>query len=295
MNLPSVDALSQMFPTLDGELGSVATHFRFDHLTATAEESSSLENDLKTPLQSTKQFPISTTQLDEDDEPTISTETKPVPIPHSEGVVSTASILLEDIINKSSPKHRPDPLLDITKCTPPRSTNFQVPKQMSLHGSESTSSVGSLKTNSGVPSEPDSVSRFPRRNFEYSRFMSVDQHDQRSISDTEDNVAIESDYIKPNDNKTSQSCANIKLSCTAPRSPGAIVVKEKYIELPKQRAQSVRTNSTSNDKESDTRTRSTSLTSSMESVARLPKTTKPRFTTTKVDESQLGASVLKEV
>ncbi|XP_055304490.1 inositol hexakisphosphate and diphosphoinositol-pentakisphosphate kinase isoform X16 [Sitodiplosis mosellana] len=297
VNLPSVDALSQMFPTLDGELGSVATHFRFDHLVATAEESTDMENDLKTPLQSIKQFPITTAPDEEDDDSTISTEcstipteTKPITIQHTEGVISTATKMLEEIINKSSPKHRPEPLLDITKCTLPRSTNFQVPKQTSIHGSESTSSVGSSRPSSGMP-QSDSVNRFPRRNYEYSRFMSVDQ---RSISDTEDNVDIESDYIKPNDNKT-QSCANIKLSCTLPRSPGAIVVKEKYIELPKQRAHSIRTSSTSTNQEADSSMRSISLTSSMESVARLPKTTKPRFTTTKVDESQLGASVLKEV
>lgn len=296
-----MNELSQMFPILDGELGSVANHFRFDQLSATVEESSvSMENELKTPLQGTKQFPTTETneqiQDEEDDELTISTEyltiqneNKPI-IQHSEGVISNATKLLEDIINKSSPKHRPDPLLDITKITLARSTNFQVPRQTSLHCSESTSSVSSLRQSSGTATS-DSVNRFPRRNFEYSRFMSVDQ---RSISDTEDNVAIESNHMKPNDNKT-QSCANIKLSCNAPRSPGTIVVKEKYIELPKQRAKSVRTNSTSHDQESDGSMKSTSLTTSMESVARLPKNTKPRFTTTKVDESQLGASVLKEV
>lgn len=296
VNLPSVNELSQMFSTLDGELGSVANHFRFDHLAVTAEEATeNMENELKTPLQSTKQFPTSTTeqaQDEEDDEPTISTECstnqnqiKPI-IQHSDGIISTATKLLEDIINKSSPKHRPDPISDTIKSTLTRTTNFQIPKQISLQ-SES-SSVCSLRNNLAAS---DSVNRFPRRNFEYSRFMSVDQ---RSISDTEDNVAIESGHMNPKDSKT-QSCANIKLSCTAPRSPGAIVIKEKYIELPKQRAQNIRTNSSSTEQEPDNPMRSTSLTSSIESVSRLPKTTKPRFTTTKVDESQLGASVLKEV
>lgn len=285
-----------MFPTLDGELGSVANHFRFDHLTSTVEESTEImEKDLKTPLQASKQFPA-TGQDEEDDEQTLSTEyssnqseAKPIPQP-SEGVISTATKMLEDIINKSSPKHRPEPLLDMTKSALPRN---QVSKQISLHDSESTPSVSSFR-HSTMPTS-DSENRYPRRNFEYSRFMSVDQ---RSISDTEDNVAIESSHLNPKESKT-QSCANLKLSCVAPRSPGAIVVKEKYIELPKQRTQSVRTSSTSYDKEeTDNAVRSTSsLTSSMESVARvfMPKAIKPRFTTTKVDESQLGASVLKEV
>lgn len=281
-----------MFPTLDGDLGSVANHFRFDQLVEAVNEcAESVENELKTPLQNEKQFPsssndpVATVADEEDEEPTLSTDfasthkESKMPIQqHSDGVESTATKLLEAIINKSPPKRRPEKLSNITKLA--RGANNQIRKQKSLHGSETMPVITGETSN-----------RFPRRNYEYSRFMSVDQ---RSQSDTEDNVAIESGHcMKSKDSKT-QSCANLKLSCAAPRSPGALVIKEKYIELPKQVAK--RTNSSSSkDKDLDTLTKSTSLTSSIESITRLSgKATKPRFTTTKVDESQLGASVLKK-
>lgn len=292
-----MNELSQMFPTLDGELGSVANHFRFDNLVATAEENSENAdlNEVKTPLQSTKQFPASSSEPadEEDDEPTISTDCFSSQIenmmatqPFSDGVVSIATKLLEEVINKSSPKPPPEPITETLKYKTKRSTNLQVKKQSTIHGSESTSSVGSLKQMSNLPL--DSANRFPRRNIEYSRFMSVDQ---RSISDTEDNVAIESGSMKNTDSKA-QSCVDIKLSCTAPRSPGAIVVKEKYIELPKQVAH-MTTSSSKDLPDSMDYINSTSLTSSTESVSRLQKNerVKQRFTTIKVDESQLGPSV----
>lgn len=291
VNLPSVNELSQMFPTLDGELGSVANHFRFDHLVAT-EENGDL-NDQKTPLQNDKQFPTASNEQavdEEDDDPTISTDyltsqNDPKSIPHqiSEGVISTATKLLEDIINNSEPRHPPETIAEAIKHAPTRHSNLQMQKQFSMHGSESASSIGSLRQ---IPNITSDSSRFPRRNIEYSRFMSVDQ---RSISDTEDNVVIESGCMQNKENKT-QSCANI--SCTAPRSPGAIVVKEKYIELPKQMAHMAKSPSKDCYESVEGSKNSTSLTSSSESVSRLSKTerTKPRFTTTKVDES-----VLKEV
>lgn len=290
-----MNELSQMFPALDGELSSVA-HFRFDHLVAPAEESSQMvdPNELKTPLQSVKQFPNTSNEQaldEEDDDATISTDcltTQSDSKSTQHQIVSTATQLLEDIINNSSPRHPPETIAETMK----RNSNLQIHKQFSLHGSESTSLIGAITQTSNMTS--DSVGRFPRRNIEYSRFLSVDQ---RSISDVEDNVTIESGSMNNKDNKT-QSCANI--SCIAPRSPrspGAIVVKEKYIELPKQVAHMAKSPSKDHCEPVDSSRNSTSLTSSTESVSRLAKSerTKQRFTTTKVDESQLGVSVLKEV
>lgn len=291
VNLPSVNELSQMFPKLDGDLGSVANHFRFDHLVAPENPCESIDSsEVKTPLQNPAQFPGEEQAADEeDDEPTISTDcltsqmdSNPCTHETSEGIVSTATKLLEDIINKSAPKQQVEPFTNISKHTLTSSTNAEVRKPLSFHGSESTSSVSSLKKTA-----PDAMHRFPRRNLEYSRFMSVDQ---RSISDTEDNVANEYGSIKRKNSAKTQSCANIKLSCAAPRLPGALLVKEKYIELPKQVAH--RTNSSGRDQ-----AETTDDAASMESVVRMPKNgpNKLRFTTTKVDESQLGVSVLKEV
>lgn len=279
-----------MFPTLNGELGSVTNHFRFDHLAPTAEKTVlCMDIELKTPLQNTNQFIIAD---EEDDERTLSTDwatnqtqtqtqiQSKSTIDHSEGIVSMATKVLEDVINRSPPKHWAEPHFEFTKATLTRGTHSNLQKQTSFHGSETAPSISTLRHGSNMAMS-DSISRFPRRNFEYSRLMSVDQ---RSISDTEDSVAIESDYMKGKNNKT-QSCADIKLSCTAPRSPGTIVVKEKYIELPKQMARAI---SSSTDHESDAWKNSTSLISSTESMARLSNTIKPRFTTIKVDESQLG-------
>lgn len=291
VNLPSMNELSQMFPKLDGDLSSVTNHFRFDNMTTENVDPS----EAKTPLQATKQFASKSDEQaadEEDDERTLSTDYLTNQIESkSDGVVSAATKLLEDIINKSTPKQQTEVSTDASM----RTFNFQFQKQTSLHGSQSTVSVASLRQTSNMAT-PDSFHRFPRRNFEYSRFMSVDQ---RSISDTEDNVAVDLSVMKNQDSNKTQSCANIKLSCNAPRSPGAIVVKEKYIELPKQRAHSIRTSSTGNDplEHGESATRSVSLTSSAECVSKWPKSgsTKRRFTTTKVDESQLGTSVLKEV
>lgn len=281
-----MNELSQMFPKLDGDLGSVTRHFRFDNLVSTEntmEMADSIE--LKTPLQHSRQF-VAVAPDEEDDEPTLSTdclaihgESKPAFQQSSEGVISTAKKLLEEVINKSTPKHKCQSLAGSPKHTATRSSNSQMHKQASLHGSESASSVYSLRNSSNTTI----CDRTPRRNYEYTRFMSVDQ---RSISDTEDNVAIEFGSIRQTDGSRARSCANLKLSCHAPRSPGAILVREKFIELPKLKAQ--RTRSVGMEQEHN-------LNESIESVSKVPKNGKPRFTTTKVDESQLGGSVLKEV
>lgn len=285
-----------MFPKLDGDLGSVTNHFRFDHLVVGENASENADpNEAKTPLQTSRQFVAVTAPDEEDDELTLSTDCLASPSETtqpmqqiSDGIVSTATKLLEDVINNSTPKPQSESLITKSKLSRTRSSNPHMQKQSSLHCSESTSSMYSLK-NSSNSTICDTTNRFPRRHYEYSRFMSMDQ---RSISDTEDNVAIESTPIKRKDGPKTQSCANIRLSCQTPRSPGAIVVKEKYIELPKKVTH--RTNSAGLELVENVDI-SKSVASSTESVAKLSKNGKPRFTTTKVDESQLGASVLKEV
>lgn len=270
-----MNELSQMFPKLDGDLGCVTTHFRFDHLVAqdgTSENPDS--NDLKTPLQSSKQF-ISEATLDEDDDDATLSTDHLTSQQSSDRIVSTATKLLEEVINKSTPKKLPiEPLADTTNLTV---AHAHVQKQPSLHNSESASSVTLC----------DPTQRSPRRNYEYSRFISVDQH---SISDTEDNVANEFGSMQKKTSTKTQSCQT--LSHIGPRSPGAIVVKEKFIELPKHVAH--RTNSLGFESIENMH----SMAASSESMSKLPKkrsTSRPRFTTTKVDESQLGASVLKEI
>lgn len=276
-----MNELSQMFPKLDGDLRCVTTHFRFDHLVPASDGTSENpdSNELKTPLQNSKQFIVETALDDDDDEATLSTDY--LALQHSsEGIVSTATKLLEDVINNSAPKRQQiEPLTDTTNLNlaPTINPHAHIKKQASLHNSESASSVTLC----------DTSQRTPRHNYEYSRFLSVDQ---RSISDTEDNVAIEFGSIKKRGNTKTQSCQT--LSSLAPRSPGAILVKEKFIEFPKhvaQRTSSLGYESTENVK---------SMAASSESMSKLTKkrsSSRPRFTTTKIDESQLGASVLKEI
>lgn len=227
-----------MFPKLDGDLKLVTSHFRFDHLTD-ADDS----NGVKTPLQNElRPFPIVRETLDdEDDETTISTDCLP-PLEHddfrrqrspkSPGIISTAAKVLEDIINNSE------------------SGVPTIRKQKSLHESEPQLSLVTL-----------------RRNLEFSRFLSVDQ---RSISDTEDNVNNES--LLTQKKSQTQSCANLRMAYTAPQSPGTVIVKEMYIEdlkcaklnVPASRVEGA---------------------SSTESIGR---SNKPRFTTVRIDESQLA-------
>lgn len=215
------------------------------------------------------------TNLDEDDdEATISTDHLATQ-QSSDRIVSTATKLLEDVINKSTPKKQPiEPLTDTTNFKP---AQLYVQKQTGLHSSESASSVTLC----------DTTQRTPRRNYEYSRFISVDQ---RSISDTEDNVANEFGPMRKKSSTKTQSCQT--LSSLGPRSPGAILVKEKFIEFPKHVAH--RTNSLGLESTENVK----SMAASSESMSKLTakrSLSKPRFTTTKVDESQLGASVLKEI
>lgn len=280
MNLPSVNELSEMFPKLDGDLGCVTTHFRFDNLVAgDGASENAAANESKTPLQNSKQFIAESVHDEDDDEATLSTDCL-AKQQSPERVVSTATKLLEDIINNSTPKKQPiEPLADTTNFKLKHTTSPPVQKQASLHNSESASSVTLCETN---------TQRTPRRNYEYSRFISVDH---RSISDTEDNVAIEFGSMKKKSNTKTQSCQT--LSYLAPRSPGAVLVQEKFIEFPKHVAHRTSSlgyvESTENVK---------SITAFSESMPKLPKKrslSKPRFTTTKVDESQLGASVLKQI
>lgn len=237
-----------MFPKLDSDLSSIANHFRFDHLTITTDTDDADSSDVKTPLQMehSKQFPIVREMMDdEEDEPTISMDYtiehddfKP---PKSPGIVSTAAKVLEDIINKSEKRQPGDPIR----------------KQKSLHESESHLSLVTL-----------------RRNLEFSRFLSVDQ---RSISDTEDNVTNDTELDQTN--CKTQSCANLKLSCTAPHSPCSIAMRGKYIENSKRVSHSFHGKPTAPMQKDGLVS-----TSSMDNVIK-PNT---RFTTVKIDETQLG-------
>lgn len=273
-----------MFPKLDGDLRIVTTHFRFDNL-ATADTlcENPNANELKTPLQNAKQFIVETAADEDDDEATLSSDCFAMQ-QTSDGVVSTATKLLEDIINNSAPKKQQtsEPFADTTifKRAHTANPSVHLQKQISLNACESASA--------GTPA--GTAQRTPRRNYEYSRFISVDQ---RSISDTEDNVANEFGSINKKGTSKTQSCQT--LSCAAPRSPGAILVKEKFIEFPKHVAH--RTSSLGYVESTDN-TIAKTIPASSESMSKLMtrknSTTKPRFTTTKVDESQLGPSVLKE-
>lgn len=235
-----------MFPKLDGDLKSVTNLFRFDHLTITDADDSS---GVKTPLQNElRSFPIvRETFDDEDDETTISTDCLS-PLDHddfrrqlspkSPGIISNAAKVLEYIINNSE------------------SGIPSIRRQKSLHESEPQLSLVTL-----------------RRNLEFPRFLSVDQ---RSISDTEDNINNES-LINQKKNQT-QSCANLRMAYTAPHSPGDVVVKEVYIDDPncgKLNVAALRGEDAS----------------STESIGRSSSATvlnKPRFKTVRIDESHLA-------
>lgn len=230
-----------MFPRLDGDLKLVTSHFRFDHLTITDADDSS---GIKTPLQNeSRPFPIVRETLDdEDDETTISClpplendDFRRQLSPKSPGIISNAAKVLEDIINNSE------------------SGVPSIRKQKSLHESEPQLSLVTL-----------------RRNLEFSRFLSVDQ---RSISDTEDNVNNES-LLNEKKNQT-QSCANLRMAYTASHSPGAVVVKEVYIEDPKCSKRNVAAPRVEG-------------VSSTESIGRSAALNKPRFTTVRIDESKLA-------
>lgn len=277
-----------MFPKLDGDLTLVVNQFRFDHLGVT-DASDSLHG---TEQNHSNEFPCN----DEDEEePTISNDcllsvddSITNNLNRKENViVSKATKVLEEIINKADiPKRRSETsLIDSAKNV--TSMSSTVRKQFSLH---ETSSVTSL-----INLNKENAEKYPRRNIELSRFLSIDN---RSISDTEDNnEASNSGFSNRNDGKT-QSCANLKLSFAVPHSPGAVVVKEKYIELPKRVTHSFhgKTAKSSIQLNDSTATQINDNTKhcsmSKQSIGGV---TKPRFTTTIVDETQLGDSALKEV
>lgn len=271
--MPSVNELSQMFPKLDGDLRCVTTHFRFDHLGAGDGSCDSTDaNELKTP-QNPKQFIGQSAVDDDDDEATLSSDYLAMQ-QTSDGIVSTATKLLEDVIKNSVPKKQhSEPFADTTNFKRPHTTNplAHVQKQASL-----SSAIQCDRTQQSV-----------QRRHNYERFISVDQ---RSISDTEDNVANEFGSIERKGTSKTQSCQT--LSCSNPRSPGAILVKEKFIEFPKHVAK--RTSSLGYVESTENAGKSTSASS--ESMSKLPtRKNSSRFTTTKVDESQLSTSVLKEI
>lgn len=231
-----------MFPKLDGDLKLMTNLFRYDHLTITTDADDS--GGVKTPLQNElRPFPIVRETLEDDeDETTISSDCLP-PLEHddirrqlspkSPGVISNAAKVLEEIISRSE------------------SGVPSIRKQQSLHESEPQLSLVKL-----------------RRNLEFSRFLSVDQ---RSISDTEDNANNESLFNQKKDQ--TQSCANLRMGYTAPRSPGAVVVREVFIEDPTCAKLNVAV----------TRGDGTSVRSNSGTAPN-----KPRFTTVRIDESQLA-------
>lgn len=155
-------------------------------------------------------------------------------------------------------------------------------RQISLHERGRDSDVSSKIRKS------ESIHRL-RRNFEYGRFLSVEQ---RSISDTEDN-AINTPSIQEDCPFKTKSCANLELSClhvnssatsTPPRSPGSVLVKEKFIELPKHYAKSIHGSSTSVSTSQRDSRENISVTMNVTETAK--KFAKARFTTTRVDEAQ---------
>lgn len=237
---------------------------------------------------------------DEDEEPTLSTDclTYVDTAAFIESIPTTATRVLEEIINKKVvPKTSFDSQKTLEYCvscsasrpssalhappTPPilRSPNSRIQKQISLY-----------ERDSGPMIQPDSMeminskkSPSTRRNAEFYRFLSVDQ---RSISDTEDNVSCsqyEHEWDKPS--CKTKSCANLKISCaaaapqSAPHSPGAVLVKEKYIDLPKRAARSFHG-------KTDAETANGCIPNGQKP--------KPRFTTTRVNESELSDNSTKE-
>lgn len=257
-----------MFPKLDGDLSLVAQHFRFDHLT--------VSDDATTTTSTITRTIAAQTWNEEDDESTLSADVNPFvesPRKSDEFIVSKATKILEEVIKKAEiPKRRSETsLIDSARNV---SAKRGVRKQISLHESSSTMSLTTFSH------QRSDVDRYPRRNVEYSRFLSIDH---RSISDTEDNVAGCSVALAKGVDTKTQSCANLKLS---PHSPGAVLIKERFIELPKRFARRSLTPSSTSDNVQFTYDRKVMASTSMGSTSTL----KPRFITTKVDESQLSDS-----
>lgn len=209
-----------------------------------------------------------------------------------DSIPTTATRVLEEIINKkvvpktsfdsqktldycvSSSASRPSSSLQ-TPATPPllKSPNSRIQRQISMYERESSSMTQHDQTsNNNLKSSPA-----PRRNAEFYRFLSVDQ---RSISDTEDNICSSQHEWEKQSNIT-KSCANLKTSCaaaahqSAPHSPGAVLIKEKYIDLPKRAARSFHG-------KTDAETTNGCLPNGQQQK------NNPRFTTTRVNESALN-------
>lgn len=267
-----------MFPKLDGDLSFVAQHFRFDHLSV-SEGNEATTSTLTTRISSTNTRSIP----DDDEESTLSVDyqTSSDTLRTNDFIVSKATQILEEVINKAdNPKRRSETsLIDSVRSA---SRTRSVRKQMSMHESGSTMSLGTYNH------QKSDIERYPRRNVEYSRFLSIDH---RSISDTEDNVASNAQFATARGDSKTQSCANLKLSPNLPHSPGAVVIKEKYIEPPKRfvRGRSL-TPSTSVHLSHSVDRMTTAPGIGMLKTSASGGALKPRFTTTKVDESQLSDS-----
>lgn len=222
---------------------------------------------------------------DEDEEPTLSADclTCVSTAAFIESIPTTATKVLEEIINKKVVPKTPydshcvsagrPPISLQAPATPPilRSPNSRIQKQISLYERDSGSMSHSDNAGNNTKSSPSA-----RRNAEFYRFLSVDQ---RSISDTEDNVS--SIQLEWDDQSSrTKSCANLKISCaigapqSAPHSPGAVLVKEKYIEMPKRIARSFHG-----------KTEAESTNGGIPNGQQ--KVIKPRFTTTRVNESSI--------
>lgn len=173
-----------------------------------------------------------------------------------------------------------------TPSTPPilRSPISRIKKQISLYERDS----GSMTQTDPIWNNNNNKKSLQsaRRHAEFYRFLSVDQ---RSISDTEDNVTPNQHEWDKRSIKT-KSCANLKISgapgahLSASHSPGAVLVQEKYIDLPKRVARSFH-GKTETDKANGR----------VENM--LPnglQKTRPRFTTTRVKESELNDIASKE-
>lgn len=223
-------------------------------------------------------------QTDEDDETTLSTDgVTCIETTRAPEEKPTATKVLEEIIKKEvAPKA------------------FEKPK---ISASNLRSSSSQINATAPIRSEPNdfdrnyvtelrkssSIHRL-RRSVELTRFMSADQ---RSISDTED-----SSTQVPNQALKTKSCANLELAhtninqLTALRSPGAIIVREKFIDFPKKLIRNVENNSCvsiAGRTESRENVVSTNtLDTNGRILARKNTLPNPRFTTTRVDESELN-------
>lgn len=265
-----------MFPKLDGDLSLVAQHFRFDHLTISDANETVASNITNPRIYATKRF-----KDEEGDESTQRADSQANDASRKDDfIVSKATKILEEVINKAEmPKRRSE--TSLIESARNACTTHSVQKQMSFHESGSTMSL------TAYCHQRSDAGRYPRRNVEYSRFLSVDQ---RSISDTEDNSGGGVEFSERSDSKT-QSCANlVKLSPLPPHSPGAVLVKEKYIELPKRFAHRSLTPSITREKIQFSLSVDRSIAVCPTIASTASGIIKPRFITTKVDESYLSDS-----